>query len=79
MNKNESEQTRESGVGTHAVSFRVTEPQYQAFQALLRNVPGSDAGAMYREIFSRGLQSVEQHYEKHTVLSLDDFAAEVSQ
>lgn len=63
--------------GTHAVSFRVSEDQYQAFQELLHSVPGSDAGNMYREVFRRGLQDIALFYDKHLNLTCQEVAAEL--
>lgn len=45
------------------LSFKVTEEQYQAFMRLVHTVPGADAGAMFREAFTRGLRDLEALYE----------------
>lgn len=63
--------------GTHAVSFRVSEEQYKAFQELLQTVPGSDAGSMYREVFQRGLHDLAIFCDKHLNLTCQETAAEV--
>jgi len=62
--------------GTHAVSFRVSEEQFQAFQHLLHRVPGSDAGSMYREVFRRGLKDLAIFYDKHLNRTCQETAAE---
>ncbi len=46
------------------LSFKVTEEQYQAFIRLVHAVPGADAGAMFREAFTRGLRDLKTFYEK---------------
>jgi hypothetical protein len=67
------------GSGTHAASFRISEEQYQEFQELLESVPGSDVGNMYREIFSRGLESVKTFYEKRLSLTREEVAGEMEE
>jgi hypothetical protein len=52
--------------GTHALCFRISEATYEEFVGLMATVPGSEAGAMYREIFARGLRSLKEFYaEQH--------------
>jgi hypothetical protein len=62
------------GTGTRAVSFRISESVHQDFIDLLGGVPGSDAGSMYREIFSRGLKSVTAFYEQQGIVGNDGSA-----
>ncbi len=64
-----------NGTGTHAASFRISEDQYQEFLVLLESVPGSDVGNMYREIFSRGLESVKLFYEKRLTMAREEVAS----
>lgn len=59
------------------VSFRVPQDEYDEFTDLLAKVPGSDTGAMYREVFRRGLQHVQAFYEKHLDLTCEEIAAEM--
>ena len=42
---------------TRPVSFRISESVHQDFIELLESVPGSDAGSMYREIFSEACRT----------------------
>jgi len=42
----------------HTVCFRIDQFTYELFCLALQETPGSQAGAMYREIFSRGLASL---------------------
>lgn len=49
-------------LGSHALCFRISESTFQDFVALMATVPGSEAGAMYREIFARGLRSLMDFY-----------------
>ena len=58
-------ETITTSTGTHPVSFRISENSYQDFLALMESVPGSEAGAMYREIFARGLKSLQAFYATH--------------
>lgn len=62
---------------TRTACFRITESQFQNFHDLLRIVPGSEAGSMYREIFARGLKDLEIYYDKHLNLTCAEVAAEV--
>ncbi len=61
-----------TSTGTHPVSFRISESSYQEFLALMESVPGSEAGAMYREIFARGLHSLKAFYAKNPQPKRDD-------
>lgn len=38
--------------------FRITAADNDRFKELLRTIPGSEAGSMYRAIFSRGLKAI---------------------
>jgi hypothetical protein len=52
----------ENRAGTRQVCFRVPEWQHQAFIDLVGSVPGGEAGSMFREVFTRGLKSLQDHY-----------------
>ena len=64
------------GTGTHAASFRISNEQYQGFLDLLASVPGSDVGNMYREIFDRGLRSLQAFYSKQGLIAADALSEE---
>ena len=46
---------------THTACFRITDTQFRDFQRLLDDLPGAEAGSLYREIFSLGLASLFGH------------------
>jgi hypothetical protein len=48
---------------TRQVCFRISEAEYRDFIALLDNIPGAEAGSMYRAIFSRGLKAIQEFYD----------------
>lgn len=58
-----NDQKKVVGKGTHAASFRISESMYQEFQALLSAIPGAEVGNLYREIFARGLKSLQVFYQ----------------
>jgi hypothetical protein len=61
----------------HTAVFRITEEQHQEFAELLATMPGSNAGAMYREIFTRGLKDMKTFSEKHSLFTREEAAAEL--
>lgn len=72
VNASESEFTMSNihdnrGASTRSVSFRISESIHRKFIDLLGSVPGSDAGSMYREIFSRGLKSLTDFYSQQGI------------
>lgn len=69
---------RTSPKGRTAV-FRITDEQHQEFAELLATMPGSNAGAMYREIFTRGLKDMKIFSEKHSLYTREEAAAELIQ
>lgn len=56
---------------TRTAAFRIAESQYEEFLDLLKAIPGSDSGNLYREIFSRGLKSLIAFYTKRGIIQTD--------
>jgi hypothetical protein len=54
--------SNENRAGTRQVCFRIPATQHQAFIDLVGSVPGGEAGSMFREVFTRGLKSLRDHY-----------------
>jgi hypothetical protein len=57
--------------GTRQVCFRISDSKHEEFIDLLGDVPGAEAGNMFREIFARGLKSLQDFYTQQGIVKQD--------